>query len=126
MICAVKRMNSTLGAWGKAPRRALASLAVALVASLSLAGCGGSIGGYCYEAKNCEGGNDFDEEACNLSVSEIQDLADLQNCSSEFDAWFDCVESNSRCNDDRYQVDEGACGAEEEQLYNCADVGGNF
>lgn len=101
-------------------------LSVGLVASLSFAGCGGSIGGYCYEAKNCEGGNDFDEEACNISLEEIQQLAETQNCGSEFDEWFDCLEQSSRCNNDHYQVDEGACAAAEEQLYSCADVGGNF
>jgi len=90
----------------------------------ALAGCGPSVGAYCFEAQNCEGGNDFDEEACNIRFDEYAAQADVQNCGAEFDAWFDCIEQLSRCNNDRYQIDheDGECGVEGEQLTGCADL----
>jgi hypothetical protein len=121
MLLIVERSNTAFRALGTIARGVIIAASVA-----AFVGCGGGVGGYCYEAKNCEGGNDLDEEACNTYFAEIQDLADVQNCGSEFDAWFDCVEEQSRCNDDHYQVDEGACGPEEDQLYSCADLGGHF
>lgn len=96
------------------------------LAGLAMTGCSGSLGGYCFDAAECEGGNERDEEACNLAFEETQDLAEVQNCTSEFDSWFECIEESSRCNDDRYQADEGTCGNEWEQLDRCADLGGQF
>jgi hypothetical protein len=86
-------------------------------------GCGAGIGAYCNEAKNCEGGNDLDEEACNIRFQEIQDIADLKNCSGEYDEWFECTEEASRCNDDRYQADDDACRVQGERLSECAEIG---
>lgn len=101
---------------------AVAALACGLTSFLS--GCGPSVGGYCNEAKNCEGGNDFDEESCNIRFDEYAALSDNSNCAAEFDEWFACLEERSRCNDDRYRVDhdEGECGSEREQLQDCADI----
>jgi len=88
---------------------------------LGASGCGQSVSGYCYDAAQCEGSNDYDEEACNLYVGRVQDLADIQNCSSEFADYFDCITQQSRCKDDRYS-DEDACRSQYEQLDNCADL----
>ncbi|NUP05074.1 MAG: hypothetical protein HOW73_03320 [Polyangiaceae bacterium] len=103
--------------WGRVP---------VLAAALALAGCGGGIGGYCYEAVQCEGGNDLDEDACNIAFQEMADLSDIQGCASEFDEWFECVEEESRCNDDHYHPDEDSCGSQWERLDECADLGGDF
>lgn len=108
----------------KHPKRAgrvLLSFSFLMAAAL-VSGCGGSISSYCNEAKNCEGGNDLDEEACNLRGEELADLADLQNCSAEYDDYFECVDEGSRCNNDRYAPDEGACDVQAERLSECADV----
>mgnify|MGYP001006510599 CR=1 FL=1 len=112
----------SIRAFGRA-RPALVALSVVAAAAL---GCGGGVGSYCYEVQQCEGGNDRDEEACNANFNGLQDLAEVQNCGSEFDRWFDCIEERSRCDDDHYRVDEGACGSEQQQLFSCADLGGNF
>jgi len=93
-----------------------------LVLAALMAGCGGSVGSYCEEAKNCEGGNDLDEEACNLRGDEIADLADVTNCTGEYDDYFECIDEGSRCNNDRYQTDEGACNVQAQRLSECADV----
>jgi hypothetical protein len=88
----------------------------------SMAGCGPSVGGYCFQAKNCEGGNDFDEEACNVRFDELAAIADNQNCGSEFDNWFDCSEEQARCNDDKYAVYDDDCKDEVSRFEECADV----
>lgn len=121
MLGAVERPTTSLFAI-----RAMAPLAIGVLFAIGLAGCGGSISGYCYDARNCEGANELDEDACNTRFEEAEELAELQNCSSEFDEWFDCIEENSRCNNDRYQVDEGNCSSQEEQLNDCADFQGDF
>lgn len=111
----------------KHPKRAgsvLLSFSFVMAAAALLAGCGGSISGYCNEAKNCEGGNDLDEEACNQRHQEVADLADLQNCSAEYDDYFDCIDEGSRCNNDQYEPDDGACDAQTNRLAECADIGG--
>lgn len=84
-------------------------------------GCGGSVGSYCNEAANCEGGNDLDEEACNIRFQELLDVADLKNCGSEFDAYFECIDEGSRCNEERYRPDDGACAVQEEELQQCIE-----
>jgi hypothetical protein len=103
--------------------RVLLALSFSVLA-MALAGCGGSVASYCNEAKNCEGGNDLDEEACNIRGEEIAELADLQNCGSEYDEYFECVDEGSRCNNDRYAPDEGACNVQANRLAECADIGG--
>lgn len=108
----------------KHPKRAgrvLLSFSLVMVAA-ALSGCGGSVGSYCEEAKNCEGGNDLDEEACNLRGDELADLSDLQNCSAEYDDVFECVDEGSRCNNDRYAPDDGACDVQFQRLSECANV----
>lgn len=87
----------------------------------ALFGCGGSIGGYCNAAANCEGGNDLDEEACNVRLNETADVADLKNCGSEFDAYLTCLDENSRCNDEKFGPDDGVCAQVSEQLAKCIE-----
>lgn len=101
-------------------------LAVAFVASLGAAGCGGT-GSYCSEAAQCEGGNDLDEEACNTYFGQLEELAGLYNCSSEYDDYFGCLEEESRCNDDRYTPNDGVCEPERERLEDCGNhLGGEL
>jgi hypothetical protein len=86
----------------------------------SSTGCGASIGSFCEEAVFCEGGNDLDEEACNISLEAEAETADLKNCGAEFDAYLDCITETSRCNDGRYGPNDGNCSVEAEQLEDCA------
>jgi hypothetical protein len=43
------------------------------------------------------GGNDQDEEACNSWFSYQQDVADIQGCTDEFDAYFKCFFDLAKC-----------------------------
>ena len=97
--------------------------AAAVAASLAVlvAGCGGGIGGYCEAAAECEGGNDSDIVACELRFDETEQIAELKNCTSEFDEYFTCVEESARCNDNRYGVSDGQCGDEKDRLENCIE-----
>lgn len=86
-----------------------------------IGGCGGGIGGFCESAAECEGGNDADIEACQTEFDETAQLSELSNCEAEFDEWFECQEANARCNDDRFRVNDGQCGDEEDRLSDCID-----
>jgi hypothetical protein len=86
-----------------------------------LAGCGGGISGYCEEANLCEEGNDLDVEACETRLDTEAEVADLYNCSSEFDEYFDCLVENSRCNNDRYAPDEDDCDGPRNRLDDCTN-----
>ena len=82
-------------------------------------GCGSGTGDICAQAKQCEGGNDADEQACNIVSDEQADIADLHGCGSEFNAYVDCLVDNSRCNNHRYKPDEGDCDRVESQWQKC-------
>lgn len=108
------------------PRKRLlrASAVIFLLGSALLtssAGCGASIGSYCEEAAICEGGNELDEDACNISLEAEAEDADLKNCGAEFDAYFDCLAEFSRCNEGRYRPDEGNCNVAAEQYSDCVE-----
>ena len=105
------------------PATALLVLPFAIYLASAASGCGVSIGSYCEEARNCEGGNDLDEDACNISFDAESELADLKNCGAEFDAYFDCLAEQSRCNEDRYRPDQGNCQVEIQQFDDCAKEG---
>jgi hypothetical protein len=101
-------------------KRAKTTLLAAFVSAVSLlAGCGGGIGGYCEAAAECERGNDADIQACELRFDETQQVADLKNCSAEFDDYINCIEESARCNNDEYKVTDGQCGDENDRLEKC-------
>jgi hypothetical protein len=105
-----------------ARRVSVSSLAGLLLATgWLLVGCGGGIGGYCEAAAECEGGNDSDIQACGLYFDETEQIAELKNCTPEFDDYFACVEESARCNDNRYGVSDGQCGDEKDRLENCIE-----
>lgn len=94
---------------------------VALGAMLFGAGCGRGIGGYCEDAATCEFGNDADVEACIISFEATEELADVRNCNDEFSNWFDCLDENSRCDDERYRPGGDRCNDERDRLRRCID-----
>ena len=104
--------------------RSLSSRTKLAVFAFALAlgtGCGGGIGAYCEEASLCEEGNDADLSACEAVFDTQADLADLRNCTSEFDEYFECLEINSRCNGDRYRPDDDDCDSEWDRYRNCVE-----
>jgi hypothetical protein len=90
-----------------------------LLGILALVGaCGGGAGDYCQKVQECEGGNEMDLEACDLSAQADADLAELHNCSSEYEAFFACTEENAHCNNKKYQVDVVATCQQVSEAYN--------
>jgi len=95
-----------------------------LVGAFGLAGglvgaCGSGAGDFCEKVQECEGGNEMDLEACGLSEDASADLAELHNCSSEYEEFFACKEESSRCNNKKYQVDAGTCDDVSEAYNKC-------
>jgi hypothetical protein len=107
---------------GRLVRASVALCALSLTSLITLGGCGASIGELCDLAAQCEGGNDFDYDACEIRFNELADQASVRNCNDEYDAWLECYEQEARCNDDRYRVQDDECEREEEQLEDCAEV----
>jgi len=93
--------------------------ALALLAAFAT-GCGGA-GGYCEAAAECERGNDSDIQACQIKFDEAADEADLKNCTSEYDDFFNCLEEAARCNNDEYKASDGQCGDEEQRWAKCVN-----
>jgi hypothetical protein len=93
--------------------------AVVLWVASACAGCGGGAGSYCNEARQCEGGNDADEQACNIREDEGAQLADLRNCSQEYDDFASCVYDNARCNNKAYTPDDQTCADEADRYAKC-------
>lgn len=85
------------------------SLAVA-----PLAGCGG-IGSFCTDKAECEGGNEADQEACELNLAQLEDRASVRECPDDFEAYLECLEDNATCEDERYTT-EGACDEQRNEL----------
>ena len=117
MLPRVERSKKALAATGL-----VASLVTGL--ALTMGGCGQSVSSYCYDAKQCEGGNDYDEQACNLNYQRIQDLAEVQNCGAELNDYFDCLTEQSQCNNDDHYTTDDRCKEQYDQLDHCADLEG--
>ncbi len=81
-------------------------------------------GTYCEEMMDCEGGNDADVEACVAQAEETEEHASLWDCDEWFDAYFECVEVESDCDNDRYNVDGDNCDDESQDYSSCMHSGG--
>lgn len=86
--------------------------------AILLGACGGGASDYCQAVQDCEGGNEMDLEACEISAQADADLAELHNCSSEYENFFACTEENSHCNNKKYQVDVVATCQQVSEAYN--------
>jgi len=91
----------------------------AFIAIAASSGCGGGAGDFCELAQTCEHGNDMDLDACQISFDSDQEVADLHNCSSEYSDYFDCLATNSRCNNNVYEPDQTTCQEVSDRYHNC-------
>ncbi len=97
-----------------APRRGLV-VALMLVAAAGLSGCGASYADLCENSCDCEGDcSDAELEECIEQGEELEDLADIAGCGSDFDDWVDCMDDNFVCEDGRAEI-EGDC----DQMKGC-------
>lgn len=69
---------------------------------MAVAGCGPDFEKLCSESRACEGGNDDDEKACVVEMDFGRDVADILGCTSEFDAYYDCLIEHASCRMDSY------------------------
>jgi hypothetical protein len=100
--------------------RLVAATLFAGAVAYAMIGCGSGAGDYCNKARQCERGNDADEQACNERYNEGAKLADLRNCGAEFDDYQNCLQDNSRCKDHYYgtQSDQ-TCQKQQDALTKC-------
>jgi hypothetical protein len=104
---------------GKA-RLLLASAIFSGTLAATLMGCGSGAGDFCTNARNCERGNDADEQACNQRLDENAQIADLRNCSNEYDDYQTCIYDNARCKDHSYGTqDDKLCQNQQDRLTKC-------
>lgn len=69
------------------------------VSALASAGCGGAdIEEICLLREECLSGNDADIEACVASYELEEEVANIQGCSDEFDAYYLCFYDVVDCN----------------------------
>jgi hypothetical protein len=87
------------------------------VAALAVAGCSGH-GSLCEDIIDCVGGNDQDQEACVVELDVREEVADIEGCSDDYAALYDCQEEAGHCSGSNW-VDDGKCGAEQEKYDRC-------
>jgi hypothetical protein len=74
------------------------SRCVVLAIVVGLAACGGpDADAICQERESCHHGNELDVDACVVSFSTSQDLADDLGCGDEFDVYFECFQTAATC-----------------------------
>jgi len=99
-------------------RRRLALIAGIL--ALSVTGCR-SFSDYCSEANQCVDGNDKDLDACTVEAQHQEELAIELGCSSEFDAYFDCLEEEAECNNKKYGLPDDECETLSREFSYCVN-----
>ncbi len=86
----------------------------------TMIGCGSGAADSCNQARNCERGNDADEQACNARYEESAKLADLRNCGADFDDLQNCIQDNARCKDHYYGTQNDAtCQKQQDRFNQC-------
>lgn len=98
------------------PSPILRSLGLLGVLALATTGCG-SFGDYCADQATCEGGNEADEEACAVRLETLEARAVARACESDFDSFFECLESDVSCDGETF--DEDVCETERGDLAEC-------
>jgi hypothetical protein len=95
-----------------------------MLAGMQSVGACQSYGDFCTELMDCEGGNDADIERCEVDREEEADLASEIGCSEWYDAYFECLEAQASCTNDRYAPPQNECNEEATDLQTCAGFGG--
>lgn len=90
-------------------------LALGLAASTS--GCS-KYGAYCEDWSACVGGNDMDIDYCIEDLTGDEDVASAYDCSSEYDAYWECHEGAVHCDNAHFHSGD-SCSAKAQVLYDC-------
>lgn len=62
--------------------------------SAAVSGCGGT---HCSDAAQCEGGNETDQEACEIQVEAMYEQGEIDGCNDLVDEWQDCMTEGDLC-----------------------------
>jgi hypothetical protein len=91
--------------------------AALLLASVGFGGCS-PYSTYCVDAMDCEGGNDNDIDACEISLKAEADHADVWGCTDDWDRYWECIEAEAHCDNDNWTSDDH-CNNEGSDLNDC-------
>jgi hypothetical protein len=68
--------------------------------------------------------SDEDIEACNDLLDLAEALAEVADCTSEYNALIKCMKSESECTGGSYAPPEGSCASEDAAWNACTDSEG--
>ncbi|MBI4955882.1 MAG: hypothetical protein HY908_27935 [Myxococcales bacterium] len=92
-------------------------LALGLAAATT--GCN-KYGDYCEKWSACVGGNDKDIDKCTEDYEGREGVASAYDCSTEYDAWWECREQNAHCDNANYTTGDN-CTAKSQSLDQCEE-----
>lgn len=85
-------------------------------------GCVPSAGSHCKKICECTGCDDAAEAACVDNFGDAQHRASQKECGDKFNAFFSCLDAQTKCVDGA--IDDDGCEAEADALTACAgDIG---
>ena len=74
---------------------------------------------YCTAKIECEGGNDRDLEACEITSQAGADRAQVYECTGEFEAFSACREASSECDEFGFYSSSDKCVDESQTYTDC-------
>jgi len=92
-------------------------VALWMVSSLALWGCGDSIASICEDVCDCEGCSDEELEECIEEGEELEERMEDMGCGDEFEDYVDCMADAFVCEDGDAEF-EGNC----DQMEGCLTV----
>ena len=90
----------------------------ALVVACVTAGCA-PYGALCVDQIDCEGGNDADIEACEISYEAGEDIAAVWGCEARWDDYVLCLEDRLECSGGDWTHNK-SCDDERKAYDDCA------
>jgi hypothetical protein len=100
-------------------RHAALAAALALPFAISSQGCGTAYS-VCDVVCECTHCNDRTHDECIIGVDRLLDVGDAYDCSEDVDAYLDCVENDSDCDDTAFDAND--CVQDELQdVFECLD-----
>lgn len=79
---------------------------------------------YCQEKTDCEDGNEEDKEACIVREEAGAERADLYGCTDELEAFVECREKDSSCENNQFVLLNNDCNDENREYASC--IGDNL
>lgn len=90
-----------------------------LLVAASFVGCS-PFSGYCADVMDCEGGNDYDIDACVADLDHLSSRADVWDCRDDFDFYWECLEERGHCDDHIWTTNDD-CHDEWSDYNDCID-----